>query len=88
MSGDRAAPGTRAARAGSVQPLRDPAIDGYLNQAHAAETAKNYDAAADATANALKLAAARLRGRWRAVQWGQGFYAGTELVRLEMRVLG
>src|SRR5262249_57863276 len=39
-----------------VQPVRDPAIDGYLNQAHAAETAKNFDAAAAATANALKLA--------------------------------
>ena len=39
-----------------VQPLRDPAIDGYLDQAHAAETAKNFDAAAAATANALKLA--------------------------------
>lgn len=39
-----------------VQPLRDPAIEGYLGQAHAAETAKNYDAAAAATASALKLA--------------------------------
>jgi len=39
-----------------VQPLRDPAIEGYLKQAHEAETAKNFDAAASATANALKLA--------------------------------
>lgn len=39
-----------------VQPLRDPAIEGFLNQAHAAETAKNYDAAAAATTSALKLA--------------------------------
>ena len=39
-----------------VQPLRDPAIEGFLNQAHAAETAKNYDAAAEAAARALKLA--------------------------------
>lgn len=39
-----------------VQPLRDPAIDGYLSQAHAAETAKNFDAAAAATADALKRA--------------------------------
>ena len=39
-----------------VQPLRDPAIEGYLNQAHAAETAKNFDGAAAATAEALKLA--------------------------------
>ncbi|HEV7489660.1 MAG TPA: tetratricopeptide repeat protein [Rhodanobacteraceae bacterium] len=39
-----------------VQPLRDPAIEGFLKQAHAAETAKNYDAAADATSRALKLA--------------------------------
>ena len=39
-----------------IQPLRDPAIEGYLAQAHVAETAKNYDAAAAATANALKLA--------------------------------
>ena len=39
-----------------VQPLRDPAIEGYLAQAHTAETAKNYDAAAAATAIALKLA--------------------------------
>jgi tetratricopeptide (TPR) repeat protein len=51
----------RAAGMGSdsavqVQPLRDSAIEGFLNQAHAAETAKNYDAAAEATARALKLA--------------------------------
>jgi tetratricopeptide (TPR) repeat protein len=39
-----------------VQPLRDPAIEGFLNQAHAAETAKNFDAAADAMSRALKLA--------------------------------
>ena len=39
-----------------VQPLRDPAIEGFLNQAHAAETAKNYDGAAEAAARALKLA--------------------------------
>jgi pyruvate/2-oxoglutarate dehydrogenase complex dihydrolipoamide acyltransferase (E2) component len=39
-----------------VQPLRDPAIEGYLKQAHAAETAKDFDAAAAATAHALKLA--------------------------------
>jgi tetratricopeptide (TPR) repeat protein len=39
-----------------VQPLRDPAIEGFLKQAHAAETAKNYDGAADAAARALKLA--------------------------------
>ena len=39
-----------------VQPLRDPAIEGFLNQAHAAETAKNYDAAFAATERALKLA--------------------------------
>ena len=39
-----------------VQPLRDPAIEGYLKQAHDAETAKNFDAAAAAIANALKLA--------------------------------
>jgi hypothetical protein len=63
-----------------VQPLRDSAIDGYLNQAHAAETAKNYDAAADATANALKLAPDApdilqyqaeieiLRGHWKAAE--------------------
>lgn len=39
-----------------VQPLRDPAIEGFLNRAHAAETAKNFDAAADAMSRALKLA--------------------------------
>jgi hypothetical protein len=39
-----------------VQPLRDPAIEGFLNQAHAAETAKDYDAAAAAVARALELA--------------------------------
>ncbi len=39
-----------------VQPLRDPAIDGYLSQAHAAETAKDFAAAAAAIASALKLA--------------------------------
>lgn len=31
---------------------------------------------------------AYVRGRWRAVQWSQGFYPGGELVRIEMRVLG
>lgn len=31
---------------------------------------------------------AYVRGRWRAVQWGQGFYPQGELVRIEMRVLG
>jgi len=63
-----------------VQPLRDPAIEGYLNQAHAAETAKNYDAAAEATARALKLAPdapdilqyqaeiEALRGNWEAAE--------------------
>ena len=39
-----------------VQPLRDPAIEGYLKDAHAAETAKNYDAAVVAVDRALKLA--------------------------------
>ena len=39
-----------------VQPLRDPAIEGFLTEAHTAETAKNYDAAAAATTSALKLA--------------------------------
>jgi tetratricopeptide (TPR) repeat protein len=39
-----------------VQPLRDPAIEGDLKQAHAAETAKNYDAAVAAVDQALKLA--------------------------------
>jgi hypothetical protein len=29
-----------------------------------------------------------VRGRWRAVQWGQGFYPGGDLVRIEMRVMG
>lgn len=31
---------------------------------------------------------AYVRGAWRAVQWGQGFYPQGELVRIEMRVLG
>lgn len=31
---------------------------------------------------------AYVRGRWRTVQWGQGFYPGGELVRIEMRILG
>lgn len=31
---------------------------------------------------------AYVRGRWQAVQWGQGFYPEGELVRIEMRVLG
>jgi len=39
-----------------VQPLRDAAIEGFLKQAHDAENAKNYDAASDAAARALKLA--------------------------------
>jgi tetratricopeptide (TPR) repeat protein len=63
-----------------VQPLRDPAIEGFLNQAHAAETAKNYDAAFAATERALKLAPDApdilqyqaeiegLRGNWEAAE--------------------
>lgn len=39
-----------------VQPLRDPAIDGFLKQAHDAETARNYAAAVAAANHALKLA--------------------------------
>lgn len=39
-----------------VQPLRDPAIDGFLNRAHAAETARDYAAAVAAANSALKLA--------------------------------
>lgn len=39
-----------------VQPLRDPAIDGFLNKAHAAEAAKDYDGAIAAANSALKLA--------------------------------
>lgn len=31
---------------------------------------------------------AYVRGKWRAVQWGQGFYPQGELVRIEFRVLG
>lgn len=31
---------------------------------------------------------AYVRGKWRAVQWGQGFYPGGTLVRIEMRVAG
>jgi len=31
---------------------------------------------------------AYVRGRWRAVQWAQGFYPGGELCRIEMRVRG
>lgn len=29
-----------------------------------------------------------VRGRWRAVQWAQGFYPGGELCRIEIRVRG
>jgi len=39
-----------------VQPLRDPAIDGFLKQAHDAETAKDYAKAIAAADAALKLA--------------------------------
>ncbi len=39
-----------------VQPLRDPAIDGFLKQAHDAEAAKDYAKAIDAGNHALKLA--------------------------------
>ncbi|HVT33759.1 MAG TPA: tetratricopeptide repeat protein [Rhodanobacteraceae bacterium] len=39
-----------------VEPLRDPAIEGDLKRAHAAETAKNYDAAIAAVDQALKRA--------------------------------
>lgn len=31
---------------------------------------------------------AHVRGRWREVQWGQGFYPGGELCRIEIRVEG
>lgn len=31
---------------------------------------------------------AYVRGRWRSVQWAQGFYPGGELCRIEIRVLG
>ena len=51
----------RAAGAGmdsavQVQPLRDPAIEGLLKQAHAAEAAGNFNAAADAAKRAIQLA--------------------------------
>jgi len=39
-----------------VQPLRDPAIDGFLKQAHDAEAAKDFAKAIDAGNSALKLA--------------------------------
>ncbi|WP_300620488.1 tetratricopeptide repeat protein [Dokdonella sp.] len=39
-----------------VQPLRDPAIDGFLTRAHSAEAAKNFTAALEAADAALKLA--------------------------------
>jgi predicted Zn-dependent protease len=39
-----------------VQRLREPGIEGNLKEAHEAETAKNFDGAASAIANALKLA--------------------------------
>lgn len=39
-----------------VQPLRDPAIDGFLKQAHDAEAAKDYAKAIAAGNSALKLA--------------------------------
>jgi len=50
------AAGTGMDSAVQVQPLPDPAIDGLLKQARDAEAAKNYAAAADAVAKALKLA--------------------------------
>jgi tetratricopeptide (TPR) repeat protein len=39
-----------------VQPLRDPAIDGFLKKAHDAEAAQDFPAAIAATDSALKLA--------------------------------
>ncbi|MGA8277847.1 MAG: tetratricopeptide repeat protein [Rhodanobacteraceae bacterium] len=39
-----------------VHPLHDPAVDGLLAKAHAAEAARDFDAAAAATESALKLA--------------------------------
>ena len=50
------AAGTGMDSAVQVQPLPDPAIEGLLKQAHEAEAAKNYTAAAEAAAKALKLA--------------------------------
>ncbi|MGH8214189.1 MAG: tetratricopeptide repeat protein [Rhodanobacteraceae bacterium] len=38
-----------------VAPLRDPAVDGFLDQAHAAENAANYPDALDRIDAALKL---------------------------------
>lgn len=35
-----------------------------------------------------KLDTAYVRGRWRAVEWAQGFYPGGELCRIELRVKG
>lgn len=48
--------GTSIDQSLQIQPLRDPAVDGYLDQAHAAEAAHNLDAALKALAAALKLA--------------------------------
>ncbi|MGA9423337.1 MAG: tetratricopeptide repeat protein, partial [Rhodanobacteraceae bacterium] len=39
-----------------VHPLHDPAVDGLLAKAHAAEAARDFDAAATTTEDALKLA--------------------------------
>lgn len=39
-----------------VQPLRDPAIDGFLAKAHAAEATRDYAGAITAANSALKLA--------------------------------
>lgn len=39
-----------------IQPLRDPAIDGFLKKAHDAESARDYSGALGAANSALKLA--------------------------------
>lgn len=50
------AAGTGMDSAVQVQPLRDPAIEGFLKQAHEAEAAGNFPAAADAAKHAIQLA--------------------------------
>lgn len=48
--------GQATASSVEVQPLRDPAVDGFLKQAADAETAQNFEAAVAAVDKALKLA--------------------------------
>ncbi|HEY6985770.1 MAG TPA: tetratricopeptide repeat protein [Rhodanobacteraceae bacterium] len=85
----------RAAGAGmdsavQVQPLRDPAIEGLLKQAHEAEAAGNFNAAADAAKRAIQLApdAPDIIQYQAEVQAGLGNWKDAEALAIKSFTLG